>query len=393
MKKMLKSALEKLGLDWLPELFGRRAFKVTRPSFEVSDGDRDLAIDSLDTDDSILLAVTEAAEAYSYQENRIQSIEDKARWLYSASSLPSAVALAGIGYFASLVGSPSPITVWSAIGLLVLSLVALLFTALLSWKTLHVHDYTFQAPTPNFALSVAERGVRDSSKDKTKALYSAMCHNAIVGNIKATYLGGAQLWFRNSVALILLVLTAVPLTLALQSKANGVAPQPEVVFGYPGISSPFDQDPEQKIVDILSTVGEGSNIGLALHYFSDETLRESVRAALERGAAIRLMIESDNVRVIQATAVDYEALEEAGDFTFRVDSPPSYRMHHKYMVVQDQIAVTGSYNWSDAADIKAWEDIIILTDETTVSLFWDDFERLWNEFSELPIQSPSELLP
>jgi hypothetical protein len=392
MKKRLASLLEQLGIDWLPELFGKRCFDVEPPPFEVSDEKLDEAIGHLDSEDSICRTVEEVSEAFDQETQRINTIEDKAKWLFSASSLPSAVALAGIGYFSSLVGLSPAAAIWLAIFLLSLSLVALLFTALLSWKTLHIHDYVFQTPSPKAVLSIGELGVDRFFKEKAKALFSALCWNTTVANVKGTYLGGAQLWFRNSVILILLAVILVPALLVIQMGWEKPAPEIEVYFGYPGSSSPYDQNPEQQITDLLATLGEGDSVGLALHYFSDTNLRRAVYDALLQGAVVRLVIEGDNVNAMQESALSYEDLAFAGDFAYRVDNPPSYRMHHKYMVIQGETALSGSYNWSESADSKAWENILVISDPSVVDLYWQDFERLWQDFSDAPHQSPSHIL-
>lgn len=56
-------------------------------------------------------------------------------------------------------------------------------------------------------------------------------------------------------------------------------------------------------------------------------------------------------------------------------------MHHKFIVVDVQLAMSGSLNWTNAG-IRNHESICSSSDSSCVSLFSAEFERLWHLFDE-----------
>lgn len=59
-------------------------------------------------------------------------------------------------------------------------------------------------------------------------------------------------------------------------------------------------------------------------------------------------------------------------------------MHHKFIVIDDEILITGSYNWTKGAAERNMENIIILKHPDITSAYADEFEALWQEFPPTP---------
>ena len=51
-------------------------------------------------------------------------------------------------------------------------------------------------------------------------------------------------------------------------------------------------------------------------------------------------------------------------------------MHDKFCVIDNQLVITGSYNWSDNAEFKNDENITIEKDPNQASSFSEEFRRL-----------------
>jgi phosphatidylserine/phosphatidylglycerophosphate/cardiolipin synthase-like enzyme len=56
-------------------------------------------------------------------------------------------------------------------------------------------------------------------------------------------------------------------------------------------------------------------------------------------------------------------------------------MHHKFMVIDGYIVVTGSYNWSTAAETRNDENIVVMFDRDVAQRFVQEFERVWQSAS------------
>lgn len=56
-------------------------------------------------------------------------------------------------------------------------------------------------------------------------------------------------------------------------------------------------------------------------------------------------------------------------------------MHHKFCVIDDSVAITGSYNWTYYAETRNVENIVISDNSDIVMLFSAEFQRLQNLLS------------
>ena len=57
-------------------------------------------------------------------------------------------------------------------------------------------------------------------------------------------------------------------------------------------------------------------------------------------------------------------------------------MHDKFVVIDDDIVITGSFNWTVQA-AKANQENVLITDRPFyVFQYKEEFKRLWAEFSE-----------
>ncbi len=64
----------------------------------------------------------------------------------------------------------------------------------------------------------------------------------------------------------------------------------------------------------------------------------------------------------------------------RVDRSP-FHMHHKFLVVDGQTLLTGSYNWTRGAARDNEENLIVTGEPRLVSAFAAAFDRLWERLS------------
>jgi phosphatidylserine/phosphatidylglycerophosphate/cardiolipin synthase-like enzyme len=76
---------------------------------------------------------------------------------------------------------------------------------------------------------------------------------------------------------------------------------------------------------------------------------------------------------------EYQRLKDS-NVSVRLDGNP-HLMHHKFMVIDGYIVVTGSYNWSSAAEDRNDENIVVILDRDVVQRFVQEFERVWQTAS------------
>ena len=54
-------------------------------------------------------------------------------------------------------------------------------------------------------------------------------------------------------------------------------------------------------------------------------------------------------------------------------------MHDKSAVIDDSITLTGSYNWTEAAETRNNENLLVLASRPLAELFETCFESLWTQ--------------
>ena len=113
-------------------------------------------------------------------------------------------------------------------------------------------------------------------------------------------------------------------------------------------------------------------VHVAVYSFTSDLLAEALMRARDRGVEVLVVVEEDQASVQGA---EYLRLLNAG-VNIRLDSNP-YLMHHKFMVVDRDVVVTGSYNWSVSAEDRNDENFVVIISEHVNRLFEEEFQRLW----------------
>jgi phosphatidylserine/phosphatidylglycerophosphate/cardiolipin synthase-like enzyme len=114
------------------------------------------------------------------------------------------------------------------------------------------------------------------------------------------------------------------------------------------------------------------SVYVAVYSFTRDSLATALISAKERGIEVRVVIERDRA---YEQGSEYPRLKSAG-VDVRLDGNPNL-MHHKFMVIDGYIVVTGSYNWSTAAEIRNDENIVVIFDRDVAQRFVQEFERVW----------------
>jgi phosphatidylserine/phosphatidylglycerophosphate/cardiolipin synthase-like enzyme len=66
----------------------------------------------------------------------------------------------------------------------------------------------------------------------------------------------------------------------------------------------------------------------------------------------------------------------------RRDENPSF-LHHKVIIVDDHIVITGSLNFSDNADESNDENVLVVDNADIAALYLQEFDRVWNIASDV----------
>jgi phosphatidylserine/phosphatidylglycerophosphate/cardiolipin synthase-like enzyme len=101
---------------------------------------------------------------------------------------------------------------------------------------------------------------------------------------------------------------------------------------------------------------------------------QALAEAAQRGVTVRGVFERDNAASLYSQYLALKAL--AMDVV--LDGNPD-AMHHKVIIIDGRIVITGSYNFSDAAETANDENILIIDDTRLAQAYAGEFRRVWQE--------------
>ncbi len=138
------------------------------------------------------------------------------------------------------------------------------------------------------------------------------------------------------------------------------------------------EKPRQRIVEYLLQAREQIDF-LTFSYTSDE-IAEAMIERHNAGVAVRGVFEKRNA---QGIGSEYERLLNAGIDV--LNDGNCYTMHHKVIVIDRRIVITGSYNFTARAEDLNDENLLIIEDPQIAELYMQEFERVFGQ-AERPTQ-------
>jgi len=118
-----------------------------------------------------------------------------------------------------------------------------------------------------------------------------------------------------------------------------------------------------------------SSIQFMAFSFTSDALANAMLERARGGVQVQGIFDSDQVDSNQGG--EYERFRQAG-LDVRRDRLPG-QMHHKVILVDNQIVETGSYNFSNSAEKRNDENIVIIDDPRLTSLYQAEFEKIFNQ--------------
>ena len=134
--------------------------------------------------------------------------------------------------------------------------------------------------------------------------------------------------------------------------------------------------PEDKVMEKLVPIIEEAqhNIRFMAFSFTYVDLGEAVMARAEAGVDVKGIFET---RGSQTEYSELPAMYCAG-LAVRQDGNPQ-TFHHKVIIIDDEIVITGSLNFSNNADSSNDENVIILANSDIAAQYLAEFDRRWAE--------------
>ncbi len=117
-------------------------------------------------------------------------------------------------------------------------------------------------------------------------------------------------------------------------------------------------------------------VDVCIFNLTHDEISDAIAAAHHRGVRVRLLTD-DETRHNRGS--DVASLVAAG-LDVRFDASDAH-MHHKFALFDGETLLTGSSNWTRAAETRNRDNFVVTNDVRLVGQFADYFESLWTEFA------------
>lgn len=127
---------------------------------------------------------------------------------------------------------------------------------------------------------------------------------------------------------------------------------------------------EQKLLTADSTVE------VAMYTFTSLPLRDALIRAADRGVEVRICLDrSDENAGINAEVA--QGLENSSVQLKQGLSFAGEKIHHKFTVIDETALMTGSFNFTDSADMRNDENLLYIVDPVIAGQYTAAFNELW----------------
>lgn len=150
-------------------------------------------------------------------------------------------------------------------------------------------------------------------------------------------------------------------------------PNPRVTMDGTPVDVYFSPDDgvQAILLDILTDAQE-SIYFMAFSFTADE-LGEVIRERAESGVTVAGVMDEEQVKSNQGT--EFDLFRRAGLDVY-IDGNPG-QMHHKIMIVDESIVIVGSYNFTNSAETRNDENLLVIYNEEIAAQFIEEFKRIY----------------
>jgi phosphatidylserine/phosphatidylglycerophosphate/cardiolipin synthase-like enzyme len=156
-------------------------------------------------------------------------------------------------------------------------------------------------------------------------------------------------------------------------KAGAVTPNPRVTLDGTPMDIYFSPDDhvQTALVDLLDNAQK--SIYFLAYSFTADPLGEAIRQRAAAGVKVSGVMEAE--QVASNVGSEYDAFRAAG-LDVHLDGNRG-QMHHKVMIIDDQIVVMGSYNFTASAEKTNDENLIVIYNPEIAAQYQKEFQRVY----------------
>ncbi|MCE9644987.1 MAG: FAM83 family protein [Chloroflexi bacterium] len=150
-------------------------------------------------------------------------------------------------------------------------------------------------------------------------------------------------------------------------------PNPRVTIDGTPVDIYFSPDDhvEDGFIDLVNNARQ--SIYFMAYSFTADPIGDAVRARARDGVTIAGVMEDEQINSNAGT--EFDAFKQAGLDVLRDGNEG--QMHHKVMVVDQDIVIFGSYNFTNSAETKNDENLLVIYNSEIAAQFIAEFQRVY----------------
>lgn len=119
-------------------------------------------------------------------------------------------------------------------------------------------------------------------------------------------------------------------------------------------------------------------LDVCLYILTAEEMAVEILRAHRRNVRVRFITDAG---MAMSNGSKFETLRRNG-LPFRLHSTP-YIMHHKFIIIDDQLLMMGSLNWTMQSIFGNWDNVLMCTESGLVQEYKETFNEMWDILSAL----------
>ena len=122
-----------------------------------------------------------------------------------------------------------------------------------------------------------------------------------------------------------------------------------------------------------------NSIKICMAWFTNDLLFQPLLLKLQVGVKVEIILNKDDINLSSESKVDFDQFINSGGLLRWNES--RRLIHHKFCIIDDNVVISGSYNWTNGAEHNNYESITIFKDEAeTTAQHLTIFEEMTQNF-------------
>jgi phosphatidylserine/phosphatidylglycerophosphate/cardiolipin synthase-like enzyme len=131
-----------------------------------------------------------------------------------------------------------------------------------------------------------------------------------------------------------------------------------------------DDNVANNLLDLLNNANE--SIYFLAYSFTSDPLAEAIRARAEEGITVEGVM--DDGQIDSNIGTEFDPFRQAG-LDIRRDGNEAGLLHHKVIIIDEQTVIMGSYNFTNSAETRNDENLIVIYDAFIAAQYLAEFQR------------------